>query len=39
LKCKKGYSFADYINEVKEFLEKQTEKKGEKRPLECRREK
>lgn len=39
LKCKKGYSFTDYINEVREFLEKQTEKKGEKRPLECRREK
>jgi len=39
LKCKEGYSFIDYINEVREFLDKQAEKKSEKRPLECGREK
>ncbi len=38
LKCKKGYSFTDYINEIREFLCEQNEKKIEGRVLECRKE-
>ena len=39
LKCKKGYSFTDYINEVKEFLDKQAENKVEERLLKCGKKK
>ena len=39
LKCKKDYSFADYINEVKEFLDKQAENKVEGRLLKCGKKK
>ena len=39
LKCKKGYSFTDYINEVKEFLNKQIENKVEERLLKCGKKK
>ena len=35
LKCKRNYSFLDYINEVKELLSKQGEKKVKERFLNC----